>query len=157
LAIRLGRPRFWLGYRRFCCHACTSWHFAMGFISSFASALPFLGLLKFKSCFPEFRADAKQLCGEASACRQKRAICRGNLCFRTRSTTTFAYPRLRTVGVPFLPGASHHSRLFHRQSLVARIPPGMTAIPSMRLQGQTSDQNVKPFARSTCYSTLRLF
>jgi hypothetical protein len=61
------------------------------------------------------------------------------------------------VGVPFLPGASHHSRLFHRQSLVASIPPGMTAIPSMRLQGQTSNQNVQAFCPIHLYSTLQLF
>ena len=30
LAIRWGRPHLYRGLRRFCCHACTSWHLAMG-------------------------------------------------------------------------------------------------------------------------------
>jgi hypothetical protein len=32
LAISLGWPQFRLGRRRFYCHACTSWHFAIGCI-----------------------------------------------------------------------------------------------------------------------------
>jgi hypothetical protein len=127
LAIRLGRPRFWLGYRRFCCHACTSWHFAMGFISSFASALPLLGLLKFKSCFPEFRADATKLGGEASACRQKARNLPGepvlsnafnhNICVPTTSNGGCTFPAWRITPFPFIPSTIS----------CRRIPPGMTA------------------------------
>ena len=43
------RPCFWLGLRRFCCHACTSWHFIVGCIALSraatlrCAALPCLG------------------------------------------------------------------------------------------------------------------
>ena len=155
-AIGRGRPQLWLGQRRFCCHACTSWHFAVDCIRSLASALPSLGLLSF--------------CSAASRCRRP---------FRRRPTARLPMephnvrgdtgpernlPRhLRThdaftVGVPFLPGASRHSASAPSTiSLSSGSLRRMTATSSMRLQGQTSIQKRSSLLPDfACNSTLRL-
>src|ERR1700739_2825630 len=41
LAVGRARPHFGLGLGRFCCHACTSWHFTVGCIA--ISAQPITG------------------------------------------------------------------------------------------------------------------
>src|SRR6185369_9099222 len=46
LTIRRGCPQLLLGNRRFCCHACTSWHIAVDCIRSLASA-PISGAAEF--------------------------------------------------------------------------------------------------------------
>ena len=145
LAIGRGRPQLVLGHRRFCCHACTSWHFAVSCINSLASALPFTGLLSFPLSAASRLKERFRRVRMSRLSMQSRNVSKEQ-CSRTQSTTTFAYPRRVNSGCTF-PARSHRGILVC--SLDNCLSPGslrrMTATPSMRLQGQTSNQNAQAF------------